>query len=246
MTGTDPFILLPVKGFIETSLIDWDGKIASVLFLGGCNLRCPFCQNKGLVLTPGEMDDIQWSNVERFLRRNRDFIDGVVITGGEPLLHDGVEELIVTLRSMGLHIKVDTNGMYPDRVNRLLEEASVDHWAVDVKAPFFGNGYREATGGRGDGDQVLRSIRSIMGSVGSLECRTTLVPGIVPLDSLAEMYDGLAGMGVPRWFIQQFVPHDTLDEAFLEVVPYETADVKELVDELPQDGMLVSMRGFIE
>ncbi|HEC81502.1 MAG TPA: radical SAM protein, partial [Thermoplasmatales archaeon] len=108
-----------VKGFLKSSLVDWDGYITVVVFLPLCNLRCPMCHNHEIVLTPESYPDIPLEEIERYLVENRDFIDGVVITGGEPTLHEGLPGFCRWLKDLGMMVKLDTNGTYPDRIQHL-------------------------------------------------------------------------------------------------------------------------------
>jgi pyruvate formate lyase activating enzyme len=109
-----------IKGFVETSLCDWDGYLSSVIFLPGCNFRCPFCQNGDLILRPGVLPTVGFAPVAGFLKRNLSWIDGVVITGGEPTLKEDLGELAREIKRLGFKVKLDTNGTRPAVVETLL------------------------------------------------------------------------------------------------------------------------------
>jgi pyruvate formate lyase activating enzyme len=126
---------MEIKGFIDVSLSDWDGRVSSVIFLPGCNFRCPFCYNTKLVLQPEAMPTITILQVEDYLEGNRKWIDGVVVTGGEPTLHKDLPDLCEKLKKMRLHVKVDTNGTSPEVIRKLVDKKLVDYVALDVKAP---------------------------------------------------------------------------------------------------------------
>ena len=112
------------------SLIDYPGNICSILFTGGCDLACPFCQNTELVLYPHELPDISEEEVLEFLEDRQGFIDGVSITGGEPLLHDDLPEFMKRVKELDLLVKVDTNGTRPDMLEKLISSRNVDYIAM--------------------------------------------------------------------------------------------------------------------
>ena len=127
-----------VRGCLPLSLCDWPGRTTAVLFLGGCNLRCPTCHNAGLAFQPGSLPPVDRVQVLADLRRNRGWLDGLVVTGGEPTIHAGrgLEGWLRELRAeLGLPIKIDTNGLRPEVSARLLAAGLVDRLAVDVKGP---------------------------------------------------------------------------------------------------------------
>ena len=115
-----------IKGFVDISLVDWDGKVSSVIFLPNCNFRCPFCQNAKLVLNPNEIPTISFKEVESRLRRLKNWIDGAVITGGEPTLQNGLKLLCIKLKDMGFKVKLDTNGTNPSLLKELMDEKLID------------------------------------------------------------------------------------------------------------------------
>ena len=137
---------MEIKGFIDLSLSDWDGKLCSVIFLPGCNLRCPFCYNSTLVLHPETVETVPFLHVEDYLRKQRSWIDGVCITGGEPTIHKDLPELCSKLKETGFLVKVDTNGTYPKMVKKLIDNGLVDYIAMDIKAPLTVEKYSKATG----------------------------------------------------------------------------------------------------
>ena len=128
--------MLPIRGFVETSLVNWDGKTSAVIFLEGCNLRCAYCHNKEiLVISPDKYLDVSY--VLYRIREMKSFIDGVVITGGEPLLQEELRYLLQIIRDVGLPIKLDTNGTLPSKLKDVLH--LVDYVAMDIKVPFAVN-----------------------------------------------------------------------------------------------------------
>ena len=122
-----------IHGLQKLSMVDYPGKIAATVFTGGCNLRCPFCHNALLVTRLSESPALEVSEVLKFLRSRKDLLDGVVLTGGEPLLQKGATEFLKEVRDMGFSVKLDTNGCYPQVLAGILEQRLVDYVAMDIK-----------------------------------------------------------------------------------------------------------------
>ena len=206
-----------LKGWVRTSLIDYPDHIATVLFTGGCNFRCPPCHNADLVLRPAEMPDLPLEEVWAFLSRRAGLVDGVVITGGEPTLQGGLIPFLRRVREHGLDVKLDTNGYRPDVLAALLDEGLVDYVAMDVKASLK---KLSLLAGRMDLDVVRleRSIALLRDSGCSYEFRTTVVPGLLDEGDVEEIARWVAG--AERYVLQQFRPLRTLDPALEMVTPY--------------------------
>lgn len=125
---------MKIYGLNKTTLLDYPGKVAATIFLGGCNFRCPFCQNSSLVLNPSAQPDIPVKEVLSFLKKRKGILDGVCITGGEPTLSPDLPELLQEIRSLGYPIKLDTNGTHPALLKTLTEQNLIQMTAVDIKA----------------------------------------------------------------------------------------------------------------
>jgi len=157
------------------SLVDYPGRPATVLFVAGCNFRCPFCHNPELVIPVAcGRPPRAWSELLASLRRSRWLIDSVVVTGGEPLLQPQLPRALRALRAQGLRVKLDTNGSRPDLLAPLLEEGLLDYVAMDVKAPLAR--YDELAGVRVDTAAIERSIRLLRRFAPDYEFRTTVAP----------------------------------------------------------------------
>lgn len=229
-----------IRSFVGTSLIEYPGRVASVIFLGGCNLHCPYCHNPELVRPDllAEQYSLPPDHVLESLRKREGFVDGVTITGGEPLLHPEVVDLIERIsRTTSLSIKVDTNGTYPERLEEL--SGMVDYVALDVKSSR--PRYEPATGGMPVYDSVLESIRILTRSFPDYELRTTMVPGIVGSDDLLEIAEDLPGT-VRRYALQQFRAQKTLSPEFLSVVPYALSYMRDAADSIRQYAEEVVIR----
>jgi len=202
-------VSLKIKGFIKTSLIDYPGKISSVIFLGGCNFRCGFCFNPVLVKSPDSLDDVPEELVFEFLRKRKKWIDGVVLLGGEPTLHEDIIDFSEKLKKMGFLVKLDTNGSNPEVVEKMIKLGLVDYIAMDVKTSFE----RYDILGLGKFVENVRKTAELIRRSGlDYEFRTTVIPGIVEESDILEIGKSLKGS--KRYFIQQFRPEPVLDEKF--------------------------------
>lgn len=209
-----------IKGWVKSSLVDYPGKIAASIFCGGCNFRCPNCHNSPIVLHPGDYPDVPESEIWAVLDRRTSVLDGVVISGGEPTLQPDLLAFAQRLHQRGYRVKLDTNGYLPGVLAMMIDAGAVDYVAMDIKAPLFK--YDVATRVPVDRDRIQRSIDLLRQGRVEHEFRTTVVPGILQEQDIAQIAQWLAGpsCGPVRYYIQQFVPHDTLDPALLDRVPY--------------------------
>lgn len=200
---------MKIGGVTPLSLVDYPGKPAIVIFTSGCNLRCPFCHNGGLVLgnegiDEGEVFDLLMSRIGK--------IDGVCITGGEPTIYDDLDEFVERIRALGFGVKLDTNGSRPKMLERLLARGLLDYVAIDIKSSPAG--YAEATGGKLDFAVVAETVAEVKRAKVPYELRTTAVPGIVELEDIAIIAETLGP--VEHFVLQQFRPQKTLDPCFGE------------------------------
>ena len=187
-------------GLQKMTLLDFPGRVACTVFTVGCNFRCPFCHNSSLVVTP-EVPELSQDDFFAFLRKRQGLLDGVAITGGEPLLHADMPEFLEKIRALGYAVKLDTNGAYPDRLAAILEEGLADYVAMDVKNSR--EKYELTAGVTGVLPAVERSVELLRAGETPFEFRTTLV------DELHEPEDfesiGRWIGGDEPYFIQGFV-----------------------------------------
>jgi pyruvate formate lyase activating enzyme len=173
-----------LRGIERFSLCDWPGKACAVLFFGGCNLRCPFCHNAGIAWTPERHPEFFAPDVKKFLAVRSKWLDGIVISGGEPTLVPGLAGFLAQVREYGLPVKLDTNGSRPEVVAELLGAGLIDAVSVDLKAPFAG--YSEATGGRFKPVAAQSCLTAMFGLAaahpGRFMFRTTVTPHVSPRD----------------------------------------------------------------
>lgn len=237
-----------IGGLQKFTLIDYPGKIAAVVFLAGCNFRCPFCHNAELVTynKNNYQNKLSKKEVLKFLSSRKGDLDGVCITGGEPTLQPGLIEFIKEIRKMGFLVKIDTNGSYPLVIKNLLENKLVDYWAMDIKtAP---EKYKMVIGGKKNienvGNENLRSLQKklkksielIVLSKVEYEWRTTVAPTVVDKNDIVKMIEWLkkihpsALKNANRYTLQQFRPDKTLDPAFQKIKPYSDDKLKKMAD----------------
>ena len=220
---------MEIKGFVDLSLVDWDGKLSCVIFLPNCNFRCPFCHNTTLVLHPERGETIPFERVEDYLKKQRDWIDGVCITGGEPTLHSDLPDLCSKLKEMGFLVKVDTNGTNPTMMEELMDRGLVDYVAVDIKAPLTVEKYSKAIGINAEKllGKVEETVRILLGSKMDYEFRTTVVPTLHEEEDIKEICDGVRGCR--KYVLQKFdvsLGKTTIDPDFGKLKPFTDEEMK--------------------
>ena len=224
---------MDIKGFLDVSFVDWDGKISAVMFLPKCNFRCPFCHNLNLVSNPEKLETIPFEQLENQLEKQRGWIDGVCITGGEPTLHSNLPELCSRLKKMGFLVKLDTNGTNPALLKELMNEALIDYVAMDIKAPLTAEKYSKASGVKAEQllEKVKESIEALMGSSMDYEFRTTVVPALHDAEDIQQICRSL--VGCRKYVLQKFdvsLGKETLNPEFMKLKPFTDEKMQELLD----------------
>jgi len=214
-----------IRGFIETSFLDWDGKVSSVIFVPGCNFRCPFCNNGLLVLKAESLPPVDPALIDGFILKRKDFIDGVVITGGEPTLQSDLPEYIKHIKSLGFLVKLDTNGTNPSMLKALLDQKLLDYVALDLKAP-LDERYRTVTNSAFDPAIISQTVRLLLGAEIEYEFRTTVCPTLLKREDVLDIARSISG--AKKFVLQQFVPKDTLDATLTKVTPYSKEEFVKL------------------
>ncbi|MCX8158384.1 MAG: anaerobic ribonucleoside-triphosphate reductase activating protein [Candidatus Diapherotrites archaeon] len=207
-----------IKGIQKITLIDYPNKIASEFFVGGCNFRCPFCQNKDLVLYPEKLKTIREDEAIEFLKKRLKFIEGVVISGGEPTIYEDLPIFFEKIKKeTQLPIKLDTNGSNSKVIKKLIEEKLVDYIAMDIKSSK--EKYSLATNVDVDIKEIDKSIKILKKNDVDYEFRTTVVPEIVTENDIEEIGKWIAG--AKKFAIQQFIPNENcIDPNYKNKTPY--------------------------
>lgn len=200
-----------IQGLQKLTLLDYPGRTACTVFLSGCNFRCPFCHNS-LLLTAADKDGMDEDELLAFLKKRQGLLDGVAITGGEPLLRSELPALLEKIKTLGYAVKLDTNGSFPERLEAIVSAGLVDYIAMDVKnSP---DRYAETVGvPELDLTPVFRSVSFLLRGRVDYEFRTTAVAELHDDASFAKLGDWLAG--VRHYFIQCFQTGDTVLRAGL-------------------------------
>lgn len=193
---------MKIYGLQKLTLLDYPGKTACTVFTGGCNFRCPFCHNASLVTALEPADAMEPDALFAFLKKRQGILDGVCITGGEPLLDRGTPALIAEIKALGYSVKLDTNGSYPAMLRQLVRDNLVDYVAMDIKnAP---DRYAETVGlPQADMDAIRESVAFLKSGAVAHEFRTTVVRELHDTDSIRQI--GLWLAGEERFFLQKFV-----------------------------------------
>ncbi len=233
------------RGWQKTSLIEYPGKVSTVLFAGGCNFRCPFCYNSDLVKKPGSLGKIEEDEVLSLLSRRRKLYQAVVITGGEPTMDKGLPAFMRKVKGMGFLVELETNGTNPGMLKGIIEEGLADYVAMDVKAPLTWEKYSAAAciKDRKLLENVKESLDIIISSGIDHEFRTTVVPGIHTEEDIREIADQLKGARL--YALQQFTPRETTIEGKMSALrPYPDSFILEVAKKIGTTGLSVEARNL--
>lgn len=188
-----------LAGLQKLTLLDYPGVVACIVFTQGCNLRCPFCHNASLTEKSAE-NSLSEEEVFDFLKSRRGVLEGVVVTGGEPLINSDIADFLKKIKELGYLIKLDTNGTNPKLLSKLIEDKLIDYVAMDIKnSP---QEYRYATGVDGFVENITQSKELLKTDIIDYEFRTTVVRGIHTRESLLELAKWIAG--AKRYFLQSY------------------------------------------
>lgn len=234
---------MTIGGLQKVSLLDFPAHIAAIVFVKGCNFSCPFCFNRDLVL--GKAPTISQTIILSFFKKRRKLLDGVVLTGGEPLLQPDLEKFIRKLRRLGFKVKLDTNGALPEKLEQLLKKNLIDYVAMDFKAPLDEN-YAQAIGKKEfDLSLIMESLKVLRRSKIPFELRTTVVPGIhdqKALVKMAKQLKNVLGKRKVRWYWQNFQPKNCLDPKLEKVTPYSRMGLERFLRIAKKDYLEIELR----
>ncbi len=224
--------MIEIKGFLETSFLDWSGKLCSVLFLPHCNFRCPYCHNHPLVFHPEQYSTISLEDIFDRLHSLKNWIDGVCLTGGEPTLHTDLPSLIREIKRHRFLVKLDTNGSNPQMLEKLIGAGEIDFISMDVKAPLDPFRYSRSTGLPINLKPILESIEILKGGKVEYEFRMTVVPGLHREEDIQTLGNQLR-VG-RRFILQNFNPENPLDPSLKNIVPYDPKVLKKIEKEVQE------------
>lgn len=210
---------MEIGGFLPTTLLDYPEKLACTVFTGGCNFRCPFCQNGSLVLgthydlsgaasvLPKAPDDTQDVDIFEHIKKRKNILEGICISGGEPTLQKDLPDFLRKIKSLGLLIKLDTNGSRPDVIKSLYQENLIDYVAMDIKSSR--KNYPAVSGIAGLSiAEIEESVEFLMHSGIAYEFRTTLVKGLHNYDDMEDIAAWLEG--AEKYYLQSYEDNDLI------------------------------------
>ena len=229
---------MKVFGFEKLSMVDFPGHLCCTVFTGGCNFKCPFCQNSDLVKMQN-LREINQDEIFSYLLKRKGVIDSVCVSGGEPTIYPDLEQFIVKIKSLGFLVKLDTNGTNYEMLKRLIENNLVDYVAMDIKNSL--SSYGETAGTNFvDLENIKKSVELLKRNLVDYEFRTTLVKQFHSTSTITEMANWLDG--AKRMFLQHFVDNGTCLQKGLNEV--EKQDAEKFLDILKNHVNYVELRGY--
>lgn len=229
-----------ITGLQKTSLVDFPNKIAAVIFTSSCNFYCGFCHNPELVDPNQKLPEIPEQEILEFLEKRKKILDGVVITGGEPIIYNDLPEFIKKIKKLGLLIKLDTNGTNPEMTKKLLTNKLISYIAMDIKGPL--SKYEKITNRSVDLEKIKKSVDLIKKSGIDYEFRTTVVPTLLKKKDFQEIGKWLKGS--KNYYLQQFRNQKTLDPKLKNVQPYLEEKLYEFAKIMKKYVKNVAVRGI--
>ena len=222
-----------ISGLQRTTLIDYPGKIACVVFLAGCNFRCPWCYSSELVLPLKIVKQPRISETEifNFLRERQGLLEGVVLCGGEPTVNKDLIKFIEKIKAMGFAVKLDTNGSNPGDLKDLVNSGLVDYVAMDIKSSPDNPAYKNLMTEGITLDNIKESVDFLKKGSIDFEFRTTVVNTIHKKEEFLEIAKWIGGPEV-KYYLQNFRAEKTIDPEFEKVKPYPDEWLKEVVQEI--------------
>ncbi|MDD2677840.1 MAG: anaerobic ribonucleoside-triphosphate reductase activating protein [Candidatus Paceibacterota bacterium] len=227
-------------GLQKTTLVDYPGKVAATLFTLGCNFRCPYCHNPELVLPEliKNQPKISQKDVLEFLEERKNLLEGICLTGGEPLIHKEIKDFIKTVKAMGYLIKLDTNGSFPDILENLIEEKLIDYVAMDIKGPkkkyefFLFDSVPLAN--------IEKSVKILKKGRVDYEFRTTLAPEILDEKDIIDLVNWIKP--ARRYFLQNFQAKKNVNPEFQKKKPWERERAEALIIKIKSSFNFCALR----
>jgi len=227
-----------IGGLQKSSLSDYPGRISAIVFTRGCGFRCPYCHNPELVDPSRYAGEIPQAEIENFLRSRKGKLEGVVVSGGEPTVHEDLPEFLGTLKGMGYAVKLDTNGTNPRMLRRILSERLVDFIAMDIKAPPAL--YELTVNAPVAIEDILLSGELIRASRVPHEFRTTWIPALLTKADILVIAGIVAGCD--RYVLQPFRSETMLDSSLSGRPPRDESDLRGIVEAVTAEGLQITLR----
>jgi pyruvate formate lyase activating enzyme len=215
---------MKISSLQKTSLIEYPGKLSCIVFTQGCNFRCPYCHNPELVLPEKFLPLMDKGEIFHFLEKRKAYLDAVVITGGEPCIHEGLADFAGEVKKAGYLVKLETNGAFPGAIKKLIDKKLIDCVAMDVKAP--ADKYELLAGVRTDTKRIEESIEIIIKSGIDYEFKTTVVFPLLGKEDFTAIGEMVKGARIH--YLQHFVPSAVIDEKCLSCTTGSEEDFEEL------------------
>ena len=218
--------VIGIKGCQDFSFVDWHGKVSAVIFFSGCNMRCGYCHNHAIVRNPDSFHDISYESILGKLESMAGWVDGVVVSGGEPTLSPYLPEVLADIKERGFQTKLDTNGLRPDVLADVISKGLVDCIAMDIKAPLCPFLYKKVVGVPVDLKKIRESLSILMEGTVDYQIRATLAPGLL-INDYKRLIVELEG--VKHLTLQKFRPGDIMNPALNDMETLSDEDIKELL-----------------
>lgn len=222
--------MLKIKSYILNSFCDWEDKVSAVIFLGGCNLMCRFCQNYPIVLDYPELDNLSLKELLPKLNKFGNFLDGIVVSGGEPTIHPELPEFIQELKRY-FPVKLDTNGTNPNMLEELMRKGLLDYIALDIKAPPDNKElYKKLTGSNSVNIELIKESINLLARQNFIpyEFRTTVVPTFIDekeIESIASFIEG-----AKKYVLQEFYAKNAYEPALRTISPYKKEKIDKFIE----------------
>ena len=243
---------MQIAAYLKTSLIEWPGKIVSVIFTPGCNFRCPFCHNAHLV-DPQQVNHLTLLKEEEVLKdlvQRKEWIEAVAITGGEPTLQKDLLAFLSKIKAMGYRVMLEQNGTHPEIIKKLINQKLVDYFCLDLKGNF--ENYSKFSGVKTETEKIRESLWLIAESGLECELRTTVVPGLHTKENLIKLAEEIKEILAHsrlkiencRWYLQQFRPIGCLNQDYLGLKPFSPEELKSWLLKLQKIIPQTTLRGI--
>ncbi len=228
-----------IGGLQKSSLLDYPEKISAIIFTQGCNFRCGYCHNPELLnLNINTSAQITAPAFFDFLKTRQGKLDGVVITGGEPCIQNDLAAFIKKIKEQGFFVKLDTNGTFPKKLEKLIKEHLIDYIAMDIKAPL--EKYHKITGTIIKESDIKKSIKLIMQSGIKYEFRTTVISSQLSFEDLKRIGELIEG--AEKYYLQKFIASKIYNKSLTDEKSYSPEDFKKIIDFLKTKIKFVGLR----